>query len=283
MASGARFPAEKFPSHGLIVRMRLRAAFVERLCTWLGDEEMNLWYLDEMGVEGDPRPRRRYIRQGRERAYHQERRPSPHERQGWCVHGPECSTLWRSLAQTRRSLAFLEHANRDPDQQAQAQPADLRQRILAQASTGLGPFRAHLPATFSPDLNPIERLWLLIKSEWFTDFVAARRRPNSSIGSTRLFCGPWTAPRTANHLQTPKPNYDTHRKKLESALGCITQKQRQQTCADCAEDELVPKALELVTKGRSCRQIARKLSINKSTVGAIVARCPPQAEAAAGT
>lgn len=25
---------------------------------------------------------------------------------------------------------------------------------------------------YSPDLNPIERLWQVIKGEWFTDFIA---------------------------------------------------------------------------------------------------------------
>lgn len=28
---------------------------------------------------------------------------------------------------------------------------------------------------YSPDFNPIERLWLLIKAEWFTDFIAKDR------------------------------------------------------------------------------------------------------------
>ena len=28
---------------------------------------------------------------------------------------------------------------------------------------------------YSPDLNPIERLWLLIKAEWFTAFIAKTR------------------------------------------------------------------------------------------------------------
>ena len=32
----------------------------------------------------------------------------------------------------------------------------------------------YLPA-YSPDLNPIERLWLLIKQTWFSDFVAKGR------------------------------------------------------------------------------------------------------------
>ncbi len=28
---------------------------------------------------------------------------------------------------------------------------------------------------YSPDLNPIERLWLLMKGEWFSDFYAKSR------------------------------------------------------------------------------------------------------------
>ncbi|MDK2972567.1 MAG: hypothetical protein PWP23_2322 [Candidatus Sumerlaeota bacterium] len=28
---------------------------------------------------------------------------------------------------------------------------------------------------YSPDLNPIERLWLMIKTEWFADFIAKDR------------------------------------------------------------------------------------------------------------
>ena len=28
---------------------------------------------------------------------------------------------------------------------------------------------------YSPDYNPIERLWLILKAEWFTDFVAKDR------------------------------------------------------------------------------------------------------------
>ena len=28
---------------------------------------------------------------------------------------------------------------------------------------------------YSPDLNPIERLWLLMKGEWFSDFYARSR------------------------------------------------------------------------------------------------------------
>ena len=37
-----------------------RRAFVEQLKTYLKDPEVDIWYLDETGIEGDPRPRRRW-------------------------------------------------------------------------------------------------------------------------------------------------------------------------------------------------------------------------------
>ena len=48
----------------------LRKASVQRLQTYLADEQIELWYADETGIEGDPRPRRRWA----ERA--QPRRPT---------------------------------------------------------------------------------------------------------------------------------------------------------------------------------------------------------------
>jgi hypothetical protein len=41
-----------------------REAFVGRLRKWLADKGIERWYLDAMGVEGDPRPRRRWAHKG---------------------------------------------------------------------------------------------------------------------------------------------------------------------------------------------------------------------------
>jgi transposase len=38
-----------------------------------------------------------------------------------------------------------------------------------------GAFEPVFLPPYSPDLNPIERLWLLIKAEWFADFFAKTR------------------------------------------------------------------------------------------------------------
>jgi transposase len=39
-----------------------------------------------------------------------------------------------------------------------------------------GAFEPVFLPPYSPDLNPIERLWLLIKAEWFADFCAKTRQ-----------------------------------------------------------------------------------------------------------
>jgi len=38
-----------------------------------------------------------------------------------------------------------------------------------------GQFEPMFLPPYSPDFNPIERLWLVIKAEWFTDFIAKNR------------------------------------------------------------------------------------------------------------
>jgi transposase len=39
-----------------------------------------------------------------------------------------------------------------------------------------GAFEPVFLPPYSPDLNPIERLWLLIQAEWFADFFAKNRQ-----------------------------------------------------------------------------------------------------------
>ena len=41
-----------------------RNAFLDQLRTWQADPAVELWFADECGVEGDPRPRRRWSARG---------------------------------------------------------------------------------------------------------------------------------------------------------------------------------------------------------------------------
>lgn len=149
-------------------------AFVQRVGTWLADENIDLWYLDECGVEGDPRPRRRWAQKGEKTRV---TKNGDHLRMN--VTGMVCPrtggfyALEFSHTDTEVFNCFLAHAN-----------ADVRlergRNLLIMDNAGWhkakgldwGHFEpVYLPA-YSPHLNPIERLWLILKAEWFCDFVA---------------------------------------------------------------------------------------------------------------
>jgi transposase len=59
--------------HGLNFHLRLprpwpeRKAFLEELHTLCADPQVKLWFSDESGVQGDPRPRRRWVQPGKRR------------------------------------------------------------------------------------------------------------------------------------------------------------------------------------------------------------------------
>lgn len=154
-----------------------RQAFVQRLQQWLADERIELWYQDEMGVEGDPRPRRRWAKKGeRPRVT----KNGDHVRMNVC--GTVCPRTGQVYAleftHSDRDCfqVFLDQANQDVKLE---RPRNLM--ICDNASwhksktLNWGRFEPVFLPPYSPDLNPIERLWLLIKAEWFTDFIAKTR------------------------------------------------------------------------------------------------------------
>jgi transposase len=154
-----------------------RQRWIEGLRALLGDVGAELWYMDEMGVNGDPRPRRRWAKIGEKaRVTHN----GDHVRMN--VSGMICprtgETFLLEFSHSDREVfqAFLDAANQT------LHPERPRQILICDnaswhkcKSLDWGRFEPlYLPA-YSPDFNPIERLWLLIKAEWFSDFVAKDR------------------------------------------------------------------------------------------------------------
>jgi transposase len=71
---------------------------------------------------------------------------------------------------------FLDHANQDIKLERR------RNLLICDNATwhkkkklDWGSFEPVFLPPYSPDFNPIERLWLVIKAEWFTDFIAKDR------------------------------------------------------------------------------------------------------------
>ena len=64
-----------------------RSAFLEQLRIWQADPTIELWFADECGVEGDPRPRRRWSARGSRAQSALSRRPYPSQRRWLSVPG----------------------------------------------------------------------------------------------------------------------------------------------------------------------------------------------------
>jgi len=154
-----------------------RRAFVAQVRGWLADETVDLWYLDEMGVEGDPRPRRRWAKKGEKIRV---TKNGDHVRMN--VTGMVCPRTGQfyALEFTHSDgvvfQTFLDHANADV-------PLERRRNLLIcdnaswhkNKSHDWGAFEPAFLPPYSPDLNPIERLWLVLKAEWFSDSIAKDR------------------------------------------------------------------------------------------------------------
>jgi transposase len=154
-----------------------RQIFLEQLKGYLLDKTIDIWYLDEMGIEGDPRPRRRWAQKGAKIRvpYYGE-----HLRMNVTgLVGPRTGQFYAlEFTHTDSDVfqVFLDHANQDVKLE---RPRNI---IICDNATwhkkkslDWGSFEPVFLPPYSPDLNPIERLWLLIKAEWFADFFAKTR------------------------------------------------------------------------------------------------------------
>lgn len=154
-----------------------RKDFIKLIREFLLDEDIDLWYLDECGVEGDPRPRRHLAKKG-----DKIRQPykGSHIRMNVtgvvCPRTGEFYALEFSHSDTQIFQIFLEHANRDVAFQRRRNIVILDNASWHKSkSIDWGRFEPVFLPPYSPDLNPIERLWLIMKAEWFTAFYAKSR------------------------------------------------------------------------------------------------------------
>jgi len=148
-----------------------REKFLEELRALAIDPKVELWFSDECGVEGDPRPRRRWVQPGK-------RRTVPylgdHLRQNVAPQSGGLFSLIVDGVDTDVFQFFL-------DEMAKAVPKrqGMRQLIVLDNASWhkAGRLNWHhfepkfLPG-YSPDFNPIERPWLRLKADWFWDFIA---------------------------------------------------------------------------------------------------------------
>lgn len=154
-----------------------RGAFVEQIKALLADSEVELWYADETGIEGDPRPRRRWAKKGSKPKV---TKNGDHIRMNVmgmiCPRTGEFYALEFSHSDRECFQTFLNHASHDlifprPRNLLICDNASWHKAKSLEWQT----FEPLYLPPYSPDLNPIERLWLILKANWFTDFIAKNR------------------------------------------------------------------------------------------------------------
>ena len=150
----------------------LRKAFCEKVKRLLADPQIDLWYGDEMGVEGDPRPRRRWAKVGEKT---RSTKNGDHIRMNVmgmvCPRTGQVYALEFSHSDRETFQAFLDEANKDIVLERKRAILILDNASWHKVkSLNWGHFEPLYLPPYSPDLNPIERLWLLIKAEWFTNW-----------------------------------------------------------------------------------------------------------------
>jgi transposase len=152
-----------------------RKAFLEQLRVLVADPKVELWFGDECGIEGDPRPRRRWVQRG-------QRRTVPylgdHIRQNVIgAVAPQSGGLFSLVVDGVDTDVFQFFL----DDMAKAVPKKkgIRQLLIVDnaswhKATRLNwhHFEPKFLPSYSPDFNPIERLWLRLKADWFWDFIA---------------------------------------------------------------------------------------------------------------
>jgi transposase len=159
-----------------------RQAFLEQLRGLDADPNIELWFADECGVEGDPRPRRRWVQPGKVRTV-----PylGDHIRQNVIgAVAPKSGELFSLIVDGVDTDVFQFFL----DQMAQSVPKKkgIRQLLILDnaswhkaARLNWHHFEPKFLPGYSPDFNPIERLWLRLKADWFWDFIA--RTPDALI------------------------------------------------------------------------------------------------------
>tara|TARA_Y100000031_G_C8193949_1_gene372765 strand:+ start:198 stop:1214 length:1017 start_codon:yes stop_codon:yes gene_type:complete len=149
-----------------------REAFRELLSHWLSDSNIDVWFCDETGFVGDPRPRRRW-------AHKSDRIRVPymgtHIRQNvvGAVH-PKDGKFVSLVLPYVNSAAFQMFLDELADNTKGRNVYLILDNATWHKAKGLRwhHIRPKYLPPYSPDLNAIELLWLYIKEHYFSNWIA---------------------------------------------------------------------------------------------------------------
>lgn len=147
-------------------------AEVEKLST---DPTVKLWYMDEAGFDGDPRPRRGWCKKGERKKIYRTQKHMRINISGMCC--PETGEFFAlEFPYSNRDSfqCFLNAANQEISKQADKQDYIVLDNASWHKvkSIDWGRFKVLFLPPYSPDMNPIERIWGYLKQNYFNGFCA---------------------------------------------------------------------------------------------------------------
>ena len=154
-------------------RQLVREAFLQKLEQLFNRPDVDIWFADESGFEGDPRPRKRWDKKGRKTRV---TKNGGHLRINVigmvCPRSGEFFAIEASHSDSATYQAFLDEADKSIAFQRTTNIL-----IMDNASwhkrktTNWHSWQPMYLPPYSPDLNPIERIWLTMKARWFNNYV----------------------------------------------------------------------------------------------------------------
>jgi len=152
---------------------KLREAFRNQLRLLSEQEDIDIWFEDESGFEGDPRPRRRWDRKGNKT---RSTKNGDHIRMNTlgtvCPRTGEFFAIEATHVCPEMFQIFIDEAAKS------ITPARKRTILILdnaswhkKKSLNWHFFEPLYLPPYSPDLNPIERLWLVLKDRWFNNHI----------------------------------------------------------------------------------------------------------------
>jgi transposase len=154
-----------------------RRAFRKEVAKLYEQGDTEVWFADESGFEGDPRPRRRWDRKGNKT---RSTKNGDHIRMNVlgvvCPRTGEFFAIEATHVFTDMFQAFLDETGKHTHQERTRNVLIMDNASWHKRKTmnwnGFEPM--YLPL-YSPDLNPIERIWLNMKAKWFNNHVCRNR------------------------------------------------------------------------------------------------------------
>jgi len=152
---------------------QLRETFLQELKQLMDQSDVDIWFADESGFEGDPRPRKRWDKKGTKTRV---TKNGGHLRMNVigmvCPRTGQFFAIEASHSDSATFQAFLDEADKTVLFQRTTNILIIDNATWhRRKTTNWHRWQPKYLPPYSPDLNPIERIWLTMKARWFNNYV----------------------------------------------------------------------------------------------------------------